>query len=505
MSGKEGALGMNKPIYVGLRTARRRRLILIVSLLVLAGRAFNANAQTETNLYSFVGSPSDGDLPSGSLIQGSDGNFYGTTYEGGTSTNCGVGVGCGTVFRFSPNGSYTSLYSFVGSPTDGAHPWELVQASDGNFYGTTFAGGTVNSGTVFRISPGGSYSNLYSFGSHTNDGLEVHFGLVQGGDGNLYGTTEKGGTAGLGTVYRISTSGTYTSLYSFVGPPADGADPLCVLVQGSDSNFYGTTVFGGTSTNCGVGVGCGTVFRFSPSGGETNLFSFAVSLTGGATPFSGLAQGSDGNFYGTTYTGGTNLTCATGCGTVYRISPSGSYSNLHSFVGPPTDGVQLFAAPVLGSDGNFYGTTFAGGTVNSGTVFRISPGGSYSNLYSFGSRPNDGLEPFVGVVQGSDGNFYGTTERGGTNSGGVVFRISIPLNIPANQISRINLAGTNVVLAIPSVAGETYQLQYRNSMTSGSWSNIPVSVTNSIGALLTLTNFGGASTSQRFYRFDITP
>ena len=226
----------------------------------------------------------------------------------------------------------------------------------------------------------------------------------------------------------------------------------------------------------------------------------------GATPFSGLAQGSDGNFYGTTYTGGTNITCASGCGTVYRISPSGSYSNLYSFVGFPTDGAQPFAAPVLGSDGNFYGTTFAGGTANSGTVFRISPSGSFSNLYSFGSRPNDGLEPFAGLVQGSDGNFYGTAERGGTNSAGVVFRISIPLNTPANQISRINLAGTNVVLAIPSVAGETYQLQFSSSMKPTNWVNVSaVSVTNSIGALLTLTNSGGAVGPRGFYRFDITP
>jgi uncharacterized repeat protein (TIGR03803 family) len=489
---------MNKGIQFGLAASKLLRLVLAVILLV-ACRAFNANALTETNLHSFVGSPGDGDLPSGSLIQGSDGNFYGTTFDGGTNND-------GIVFRFSPDGSYTSLYSFVGSPTDGAYPWELVQASDGNFYGTTFAGGTQNSGTVFRISPGGSYSNLYSFGSHANDGLSLHFGLVQGGDGNLYGTTEKGGTAGLGTVYRISTSGIYTSLYSFVGPPADGANPLCVLVQGSDSNFYGTTVFGGTSTNCGVGVGCGTVFRFSPSGGETNLFSFAVSLTGGATPFSGLAQGSDGNFYGTTYTGGTNITCASGCGTVYRISPSGSYSNLYSFVGFPTDGAQPFDAPVLGSDGNFYGTTFAGGTVNSGTVFRISPSGSFSNLYSFGSRPNDGLEPFDGLVQGSDGNFYGTTERGGTNSLGTIFELIFPLSSPANQISAIDKAGTNILVTIPAITGETYQLQFSSSMTSTNWVNVPgVSVTNCIGALLTLTNFGGAVGPQGFYRFAITP
>jgi uncharacterized repeat protein (TIGR03803 family) len=492
MAGR-GTSGMSKPIYVGLTTGKTLRLIITVILSVLACRAFNADAQTETNLHSFVGSPSDGVDPRAKLVQGSDGNFYGTTYNGGTNNH-------GIVFRISPSGIETSLYSFVGSPTDGGHPSAgLVQGSDGNFYGTTFAGGTINSGTVFRISPGGSYTNLYSFGVRPNDGQEPPAGLVQGSDGYFYGTTSQGGTANLGTVFRISPSGSYTSLYSFVGSPADGANPFSVLVQGSDSNFYGTTISGGVSTNCG-GSGCGTVFRISPSGGETNLYSFAVSLTGGAVPFAPLVQGSDGNFYGTTYEGGTTMNS----GTVFRISPSGSYSNLYSFGGFPTDGAQP-AGLVQGSDGNFYGTTYFGGTVNSGTVFRISPSGSYTNLYSFKGYPNDGGEPKSGTVQGSDGNFYGTTGFGGANNHGTIFKLIFPLSSSANQISAIHEAGTNLIFNIPSIAYETYQLQFSSSMNPTNWVNVPVSVTNSIGALLTLTNFGGASSPQGFYRFDITP
>ncbi len=212
-------------------------------------------------------------------------------------------------------------------------------------------------------------------------------------------------------------------------------------------------------------------------------------------------QGSDGNFYGTTEAGGTN-----GAGTVFRISPSGIYTTLYSFVGSP-DGAFPEAGLVQGSDGNFYGTTLVGGTDNNfGTVFRISPCGIYTNLYTLVGSANEGANPFAGLVQGSDGNFYGTTGSGGTNNNGTVFMLSVPLNPPANQISGIQLAGTNIVLSIPSVAGETYQLQYKADLTSGIWSNVPgASVTNSIGALMTLTNFAGATQPQGFYRFAITP
>jgi uncharacterized repeat protein (TIGR03803 family) len=303
----------------------------------------------------------------------------------------------------------------------------------------------------------------------------------------------------VGTVFQISTSGSYTSLYSFGSFPNDGYQPFAGLVQGSDSNFYGTTYYGGANR-------LGTVFRINTNGSYTSVYSFGSFPNDGSNPEAGLVQGSDGKLYGTAYYGGAN-----GSGTVFRISTSGSYTSLYSFVGSPNDGAEPKASLVLGSDGNFYGTTEFGGTNNDGTVFRISPSGSETNLHSFVSSPSDGLFPVAGLVQGSDGNFYGTTEGGGasTNCGngcGTVFQLSVPLNPPANQISRIQKSGTNVVVAIPSVAGETYQLQYRNSMSSGSWSNIPgVSITNSIGSLLTLTNFGGANQPQGFYRFAITP
>jgi uncharacterized repeat protein (TIGR03803 family) len=222
------------------------RILVAVGVLALAGKA---NGQTLTNLYSFTGQ-ADGGYPVSGLIQGSDGNFYGTTLEGGWRPSWG------TVFRISPGGTLTTLYMFngpYGDPSDGAFPNSgLVQGNDGNFYGTTFRGGTGPSaaddgcGIVFRVSPSGVETNLYSFPYYVNGGFPTA-GLVQGYDGNFYGTTESGGAyaysgGDFGTVFRISPSGVLTTLYSFSNSPSDGAVPsYSGLIQGSDSNFYGTT------------------------------------------------------------------------------------------------------------------------------------------------------------------------------------------------------------------------------------------------------------------------
>ena len=387
-----------------------------------------------TSLYSFGsvqdanGVPHDGASPSAALVQGSDGNFYGTTQNGGTNG------GCGTVFKISTNGTLTTLYSFSGG-SDGANPNGLVQGSDGSFYGTTQYGGTNGAGTVFKISPNGALTTLYAFGTVTNangqplDGLNPMAALVQGSDGNFYGTTEFGGlfppySSGWGTVFRISTNGAFTSLYLFTGGD-DGAYPNG-LVQGSDGNFYGTTYNGGAN-NVKYG-GDGTVFKISPNGALTSLYSFGLvqDTNGlpldGANPQAALVQGSDGDFYGTTYDGGTN-----GLGTVFKISINGALTSLYSFTGG-TNGATLNTALVQGRDGSFYGTTefddSGAGNFPSGcgTMFKITPNGAFTSLYSF-TGINDGGSP-NGLVQGSDGSFYGTTSGGGTNGAGTVFKIS---------------------------------------------------------------------------------
>ena len=396
-------------------------------------------------------------------------------------------------------GSLTSLWTFLGG-IDGAQPeGTLIQGGDGYFYGTTFGSGSGPSpyGTVFRISPGGGLTNLWSF-TGGNDGVNPGAGLVQGNDGNFYGTTYGSwvGPSGLGTVFRISAGGSLTNLWSFTGG-TDGANPYDGLVQGSDGNFYGTTVGSGAGPS-----GYGTVFRISPGGSLTTLWSFTNGLDG-ANSYATLAQGVDGNFYGTTESGGAN-----GWGTVFSISPTGALSNLWEFTGC-SDGAYPAAGLVQGSDGNFYGTTYGSGSgpFGYGTVFRISPDGSLTTLWSFANGV-DGAYSYAALVQGVDGNFYGTTVGSGSgpSGNGTVFELSVPLHPPANEISAIQIGGSNVVLTLHSVAGETYQLQFSNSMNPTNWTNVGgASVTKSIGGPLSLTNFGAAHQPLGFYRFDITP
>ena len=496
---------------------------ILVSVCLLGGHGHVATAQTLTTLWQFGGG-SNGIAPGAGVVQGSDGNFYGTTVAGGLN-------GTGTVFLISAAGTLTTLYQFGHQPTDGVSPYAgLVEGRDGNFYGTTGYGGTnynsfyrLDEGTVFRISPSGVLTTLWQFGSSPTDGQFPYAALVQGSDGDFYGTTQNGGANGCdcGTVFRITTNGALTVLWSFGRHTSDGRFPDEALVQGSDGFFYGATFDGGTNTSSNFPSGAGTVYRITSAGTLTTLYQFGGRPTDGAGPNT-LAQGSDGNFYGTTEYGGTNTSpFAKGAGTVFRISAAGTLTTLYQFGGQPTDGLEPYQGLVQGSDGYFYGTTYYGGTNTSssspngaGTVFRIRPAGTLTTLYQFGGVPTDGRYSLGGLVQGSDGSIYGTTYSGGTNQDaefypdgeGTVYKLVVPLNPPANQISAILLSGTNVLLTVPSVAGETYQLQFSNSMTPANWSNVAgVVVTNSIGSLLTVTNVGGALQLQGFYRFDITP
>jgi uncharacterized repeat protein (TIGR03803 family) len=332
-------------------------------------------------LYSFTGG-NDGWCPYAALVQGSDGYLYGTTPYGG-NTNLNSGWGFGTVFKISTNGAFTSLYLFTGG-NDGTAPYGgLVQGSDGSFYGTTSGGGTNSGGTVFKISTNGALTTLYSFGSQDTsgvilDGSGLSAALMQGSDGYLYGTTGYGGTYTNGTVFKISTNGALTTLYSFTGD--DGVGPVGALVQGSDGDFYGTTAYTCYSwSREGFGPsGAGTVFKISSNGAFTSLYS----LTGGNNgwyPQAGLVQGSDGSFYGTTEEGGMYGSDYGGYGTVFKISTNGAFTSLYSFGSVlDTSGVALdcgafpIAALVQGSDGYLYGTTYEGGTKDMGTVFRLT-------------------------------------------------------------------------------------------------------------------------------------
>ena len=270
-------------------------LALAIMLVLTVFTTGSALAQAFATLADFQGSANGAEPLYGNLIQGTDGNNYGTTVRGGVYEQ-------GTVFKVTPDGTLTALYSFCSQVncTDGAEPFSRLVQAGGNFYGTTAIGGANDGGTVFEITPAGQLTTLYSFCSQTNctDGAEPFSGLVQAG-GNFYGTTVSGGANGRGTVFEITPAGQLTTLYSFCSQTncADGELPYAGLVQ-AGGNFYGTTVEGGANGFYG------TIFEITPAGQLTTLHSFAY--TDGADPTAGLIQATDGNFYGTTEGGGAN-------------------------------------------------------------------------------------------------------------------------------------------------------------------------------------------------------
>lgn len=294
---------------------------------------------TLTTLYNFCSQTNctDGQLPTAGLTLGTNGNFYGTTYNGGANAKY-QDYAAGTVFEITPVGQMQTLYSFcsnlghTGNCRDGAEPaGGLVLGVDGNFYGTTFAGGVTGHGSIFKITPSGKLKTIYSFcplGSSCEDGVAPEGTLVQGSDGNFYGTTYSGGVSDWGTVFKVTPSGTLTTLHTFceVSGCPDGSDPIAGLVQGTDGNFYGTAYYGGNnSTNCSF-YGCGIIYQVTPAGTFTSLYNFCsqAECADGAAPWAGLMQATNGNFYGTTSFGGLTVYDCTntllGCGTVYSLS-----------------------------------------------------------------------------------------------------------------------------------------------------------------------------------------
>ena len=418
-------------------------------------------------LHSFT-SYSDGAYPYAGLVQGTDGNFYGTTDSGGTGYH-------GTIFKITPAGALTTLYSF-GVNGDGAYPDAgLVQGTDGNFYGTTSYSGDGNSGTVFKITPAGVLTTLFSFMSITSygDGAHPYAELVQGNDGSFYGTTDSGGANYHGTIFKITPAGALTTLYPF--PGSDGSDPYAALVQGTDGDFYGTTRYGGAG-----GLGSGTIFKITPAGVLTTLYSFAWS--DGGYPYAALVQGTDGNFYGTTYEGGT-----TGYGTVFKITPAGALTTLYSFT--YSDGAFPYAALVHGTDGSFYGTTDSGGTSYYGTIFKITKAGTLTTLHSFTHL--DGAYPDAGLLQGTDGNFYGTTYEGGASDYGTVFKIT-----PAGALTTLySFAGSDGSYPDASLVQGTDGNFYGTTYQGGASDRGTVFEMTPAGALTTLYSFAGSDGS----------
>jgi uncharacterized repeat protein (TIGR03803 family) len=424
----------------------------------------SAQAQTFTRLRSF--DSANGSGPYAALVQATDGNLYGTTENGG------LPYAVGTVFRISPDGKFKTVYNFGAEDNTGYYPNAgLIQGTDGNLYGTTHSGGINFGGTVFKLTLSGKLTTLYEFCSNNTaggsvgctDGYEPNAGLVEGTNGEFYGTTSEGGATTLengtgdGTVFKINSKGTLTTLYSFCSKTdcTDGALPNAGLVQATDGNFYGTTVAGGTPI---ADTDYGTVFKITPEGTLTTLHSF--SYTDGGQPGGALIQASDGNLYGTTSEGGPNL-----YGTVFKIPLNGTLTTLNSFNN--TDGAAPFAGLVQGSDGNLYGTTLEGGSsVNGdGTIFKITTSGTLTSLYSFCIKTGckDGDFPYAGLVQHTNGTFYGTASAGGSTSGsdcegdacGTVFSLSVGLGPFVETQTTSGKVGADVKILGTDLTGAT--------------------------------------------------
>jgi uncharacterized repeat protein (TIGR03803 family) len=395
---------------------------LALIIILLAILAVPSRGQTVTALVTF--NSENGSAPLSSLVQGTDGNLYGTTETGG-NTSCNPPYGCGTIFRVTPEGTLTTLHKFCAqlNCADGATPFTgLVLGTDGNFYGGTAGGGAHAckgnvscGGTIFKLTSQGKLTILYSFCAQENctDG-ETPSALIEASDGDFYGTGG-GGAYGLGTVFKVTPQGKLTVLYSFCGQSlcADGANPRAGLLRGPDGYLYG-------STNGGGAFGYGTIFKVAPGGILTPLHSF--DSTDGANPTAALIQGSNGGFYGSTQWGGTVINdCAFGCGTLFRISSSGKLKTLDSF--DWSNGYEPYSSMIQATDGNFYGTTAEG--VGGGTIFEITSSGSLTTLYTFYGG-STGIFPFGGLLQATNGTFYGTTSGDGF-SFGTVYSMSVNL------------------------------------------------------------------------------
>ena len=375
-------------------------LISAIFIQLLIGTTQLAQSQTETTLHSF--GAGDGISPWAGLVIDGKANLYGTTYEGGS-------LGLGTVFKLDPAGNETVLHSF-GSSGDGTYPYASLKLYKSNLYGTTTQGGAFGWGTVFKVGRKGNETVLYSFGSQSGDGHNPYANLIVDIYGNLYGTTASGGAFGIGTVFELTPAGQEIVLYSFGAQSGDGNGPFGDLVMDAQGNLYGTT-------NGGRSHQQGTVFRLTPTGTETVLHSFAGGSGDGYGPFAGVVLDGRGNLYGTA-NGGVH-----GAGIVYEVTSGGKEIVLHSFGSQSGDGQNPYAGLIY-KKGNFYGTTVVGGAGSFGTAYKLTPAGTLTTLYAFGSQSGDGWFPYGRLIRDKTGNLYGTTHNGGTYAYGTVFKLT---------------------------------------------------------------------------------
>ena len=413
-------------------TAREHRLIgeTVVGLCLFATVAISTAAAAQfTTLHRFAGT--DGYQPEGALVQATNGDLYGITTFGGINGN-------GTIYKITPGGALTTVYSFCaqsGCP-DGNNPFSApIQATDGNLYGASPYGGAYGFGTIYRLTLNGTLTTLYSF--NNTDGANPSGNLIQAANGHLYGTTTFGGPSNDGTVFKITTSGTLTTLHSFDG--TDGANTQVGLTQAKSGDFYGVTELGGN--------GYGTVFKMTSTGNLTTLHSFDNS--DGAYPLTPLIQATNGDFYSTTSAGGLG-----GAGTVYKLTASGTLTTIYTFCVQPgcPDGSYPAGALIQATNGDFYGTTFGGGSSGAGVIFQFSARATPVVVHSFGGT--GGVNPIeAGVIQDTNGSFYGNTAAGGAGNLGTLYSLSLGLGAFVESQVSSGKAGATVKILGSNLTG----------------------------------------------------
>ncbi len=374
---------------------------LFIALTIATAVAVPATAQTFTVLHEFAGAPNDGGNPRGHLLRDSAGNIFGTTFAGGS-------VSEGTIFRLSSSGHETVLFTF--NTSNGSFPASgLAVDKSGNLYGTADEG-PGGAGVLFRLAKDGTETTFHAFQGGQNSDAAVPSGsVILDQDGNVYGTTILGGL-GFGTVYRVDPSGNLTVLYDFHGT-ADGSGPQGPLVRDVDGNLYGVAQQGGAHQ-------AGTVFKLASNGTLAVLHNFTGGRDGKA-PQGGLLKDGVGNLFGSAFSGGD-----TGNGTLFEITKSGGFRRLHSFSGA-LDGTNPNGELIGDSGGNIYGTTQLGGAQSLGTVFQRSRTGELTVLHVF-TGDEDGATPFAGVIRDAAGNLYGSAEQNFLlrQRGGTIFKIT---------------------------------------------------------------------------------
>jgi uncharacterized repeat protein (TIGR03803 family) len=462
--------------------------IAVFLILFCAAATNSLSAQTFTSLVSF--NFTNGASPyQSSVVQGRDGNLYGTTSLGGANNGC-----CGTFFRYNPvTNTLTVLYSFCAlSCADGANPQGgVVLGTNGNFYGTTAS-------TVFEITPAGTLTTLHVFSGA--DGADPQGPLFQASNGNFYGTTRFGGANSDGTVFAMTPAGTLATLHSFSG--IDGANPQSGVIQAANGGFYGTTPFGGANSS-------GTAFQMTPSGTVTTIHSF--NGFDAASP-NGLVQAADGNLYGTTLDGGTSTACAPWtCGTVFKMTLKGTLTILQSF-DDGINGAWPSAGLIQGSDKNLYGSAAVGGLSGfpcpfgipgCGTIFQITSAGTLFSLHSFDST--DGSYPYASLLQATSGIFYGTTLDGGDPSCycGTVFSLNTGLG-PFVQALRYSRKVGNTIEFLGQGFTKSSTVSFNGTLatpTGGSSTFLTVKVpSGATTGLVTITTSKGSLQSNKIFR-----